>query len=33
MTDDFKAFNQMTMVCEQCYKSIKQHHDIDIPRS
>lgn len=29
MTDEFKAFNQMTMVCEQCYKSIKHHHDVN----
>ena len=33
MIDEFKVFNQMTMVCEQCYKSIKQHHEVDIPRS
>ena len=30
MTDAFKAFHQMTMICEQCYESIRQHHDVNI---
>jgi hypothetical protein len=28
MTELFKAFNQMVLVCRECYSEIKSHHSV-----